>query len=605
MHKFNWKSTFGTPNSAHPCVRHLRRFADETDGSMTILALFLVMIVFTAAGFAVDTMRYDRERVKLQYALDRAVLAAADLDQELCPKDVVRDYLAKEGLDQYLIEDSIKVTPETCGAQNARLAGTRKVEAQAEMQVRTHFMQWSGVETLGTVAASVAEESIGNVEISLVLDVSGSMAGTKLTNLKEAAIDFVHEMDEKSEDGKLSISIVPYSEQVSVPDFLMDELKTIGENEVANCIDFGPNDFTTTEFDYYDIEDQNGVVIRAGSFVPRTLHFVDYGRNDYRESDQLINSTTCRRETATDQRAMAVLQKNPDTLEDQINLLQAQGWTSIDVGLKWGLTLLDDSIQPLIARLSETSAIPSEFDERPARNKTGDSLKVLVLMTDGENTRQHKVNAPYNEGVSDIHWNDAANTYSVYDEDQDRYIWTNVKRTVRHNNGSRWTRNYYQDHAYSATEDNGSTQLRYKRYRCTDYSNGTCYETSSTYYYDTGYGSSEQLEWPDVWAHTQKEAIYNLLYDGQGSNAANDFWDDSTTELRQWNKDPRVESLCEKAQEEEVLIFSIAYEAPEGVKQMLKDCAVKDNRYYEATGDKIVGVFDSISATIQNLRLTQ
>ena len=39
--------------------------------------------------------------------------------------------------------------------------------------------------------ASTAEQRVNNVEIVLVLDVSGSMSGTKITNLKSAAAEFV------------------------------------------------------------------------------------------------------------------------------------------------------------------------------------------------------------------------------------------------------------------------------------------------------------------------------------------------------------------------------------------------------------------------------
>ncbi|WP_424833218.1 pilus assembly protein TadG-related protein [Ruegeria sp.] len=568
---------------------------------MTILALFLFMIVFTVAGFAVDLMRYDRERVKLQYALDRAVLAAADLDQDLCPRDVVVDYLAKENLDQYLVGE-ITVEPDTCGASNARLEGKRLVRASAEMEIGTHFMQWSGVDTLGSRATSVAEESIGNVEISLVLDVSGSMRGTKLTNLKTAANDFIDEMTEKSEDGKLSISIIPYSEQVSIPSFLMNELNTIGANERANCVDFAASDFITMDFDAYDITDPDtGTIIRRGSDINQTLHFRDNGSRDYRYSDNLVSSNTCRRETSTDQREMAVMQKNAETLKNKITNMQASGWTSIDVGLKWGLTLLDDSIQPLVAQMQNNGApIPSEFGVRPGRNRTSDTLKVLVLMTDGENTYQHKVNPPYNNDDSMIHWNAGEGSYSVYDEDRLRWAWPNVDITVRLDDGTRWTRDKYQ----SIPHDLGET---YTRYRCTSYYDNRCHsvDRSRTLEVPVGGTTLEQLKWPDVWAHTEKSAIYNLLNHTFGYTYAEDWWAVSSTEIGPSTKNPRVASLCAQAEQQEILIFSIAFEAPSGVKQLLKDCAVKDGRYYEATGTQIVGVFDSISATIQNLRLTQ
>lgn len=602
MRKFDRKTEFISPRPAEHVRRHLNRFTLSEDGSMTILALFLFMIVFTAAGFAVDVMRYDRERVKLQYALDRAVLAAADLDQDLCPRDVVKDYLSKENLDQFIVEGSVKVTPETCGAAAARLQGKRRVEAQAEMKVATHFMQWSGVDHIESTATSIAEESIGNVEISLVLDVSGSMAGTKLTDLKSAASDFVDEMTTKSEDGKLSISVIPYSEQVSVPQFLMDELNTTGGNEVANCIDFQSADFNTTTFDAYDIVDPDtGAIIRKGSTVRQTLHFRDNGGSDFRQSDSLVSSNICRQETATDQRVMTIMQKDATTIKEQIDLLQASGWTSIDVGLKWGLALLDDSVQPLIAQLSDDGEIPSEFATRPGRNRTSDTIKVVVLMTDGENTRQHMVNPPYNEGDSPIYWNEEAQVYSVYDETNNRYAWTTVPRTVRHDDGTYWYRFRYQSHVYGNGE--------FRRYECTSYYNGQCYEIDRSGFIledEPGFVDAP-LEWPDVWAHTEKEEIADLLDSALGSTDVNNFNNNSTTELRQWNKDPRVRSLCAQAETEEVLIFTIAYEAPDGVKPLLKDCAVEDGRFYDTSADgrSIEEVFASISATIQNLRLTQ
>lgn len=605
MRKIDLKDQFNRICQENRCSRHLRRFVASTDGTMTILALFLIMMVFTVAGFAVDVMRYDRERVRLQYALDRAVLAAADLDQELCPRSVVRDYIAKEGFDPSVIGE-IKVDPETCDENGAEiedveLQGKRKVEASADMSIETHFMKWSGVDQIDTTATSIAEESIGSVEISLVLDVSGSMGGTKLTNLKSAAKDFVDEMITKSEVGKMSISIVPYSEQVSVPDYFIDAMNTVGTNEVANCIDFQADDFTTTTFDAYDIYDSEGNVTRAGSYLPRTLHFRDSGSSDYRSSDGLISSNTCRQETSTDKREMTILQNDPVELKSQIDNLRASGWTSIDVGLKWGLTLLDESTQPLINRLANGTDIPTEFKDRPRQNKTTDTIKVLVLMTDGANTEQHMVNAPYNHGTSNIHWNEGRDRYSFFDEDVGAFLWPDIRVTSREDsNGDRWTRDYYQDHAYGA-------KPTFRRYLCTDYHSGLCHETDRTTFKEpTEKGTvPEELSWPDVWAHTEKDAIEDLLEDAYGSTYADDWADASTTELNYWNKDPRVASLCTKAEEQEVLIFSIAFEAPYSVKQMLKDCAIKPARYYEATGSQIERVFDSISTSIQNLRLTQ
>ena len=47
------------------------------------------------------------ERTKIQNTIDRAVLAAADLDQTLDPSAVVTDYMDKAGVGQHLSEVNV------------------------------------------------------------------------------------------------------------------------------------------------------------------------------------------------------------------------------------------------------------------------------------------------------------------------------------------------------------------------------------------------------------------------------------------------------------------------------------------------------------------
>lgn len=49
-------------------------------------------------GIAVDLMLYENKRTHIQNSTDRAVLAAANLNQTIDPKLVVQDYLAKVGV---------------------------------------------------------------------------------------------------------------------------------------------------------------------------------------------------------------------------------------------------------------------------------------------------------------------------------------------------------------------------------------------------------------------------------------------------------------------------------------------------------------------------
>ena len=178
------------------------------------------------------------------------MLAAADLDQTLDPQSVVEDYFAKAGLAQYL-----------SGVTVTEGLGFRNVQANATADIQTQFMHMGGVDTLTAPANSTAEESIGSVEISMVLDVSGSMnSNSRLTNLKSAARDFVDQMVDNTEDGKMSMSIIPYATQVSMPEDFLNRFDVSEEHDFSHCVNFRSVDFDSTALDY-------------STELDRTMHF--------------------------------------------------------------------------------------------------------------------------------------------------------------------------------------------------------------------------------------------------------------------------------------------------------------------------------------------
>ena len=56
-------------------------FLRREDGNLIIFSLFMIVGMLLFTGIAIDVMRSEVARTKLQNTLDRAVLAAADLDQ--------------------------------------------------------------------------------------------------------------------------------------------------------------------------------------------------------------------------------------------------------------------------------------------------------------------------------------------------------------------------------------------------------------------------------------------------------------------------------------------------------------------------------------------
>ncbi len=77
--------------------QHLRDFHRKEDGTLILYGLHIFVAMLFLAGVALDLMRFEERRTVLQATLDRAVLAAADMDQTLECKAVVRDWFTKAG----------------------------------------------------------------------------------------------------------------------------------------------------------------------------------------------------------------------------------------------------------------------------------------------------------------------------------------------------------------------------------------------------------------------------------------------------------------------------------------------------------------------------
>jgi len=156
-------------------------------------------------GLAVDVMHAEGRRTDLQNAMDSGVLAAADLDQLRDPREVVLDYIARSGFNT----DEVEITV------SESLNG-REVTAVARLTTRTSFIGLMGIDRFDTALATSARELITDVEISLVLDISGSMRyDGKMDNLQGAAETFVQTTLRGDLATKTSINLIPYAGQTN------------------------------------------------------------------------------------------------------------------------------------------------------------------------------------------------------------------------------------------------------------------------------------------------------------------------------------------------------------------------------------------------------
>ncbi|EPX85572.1 hypothetical protein Salmuc_04843 [Salipiger mucosus DSM 16094] len=184
----------------------------EEDGNVTVFSVFMLVLIIMITGAAVDIMRFEAVRTSMQNTMDRAVLAAADLDQKQDPTEVVRDYLLKSGI--------TKVKP---GVTVNEGFNYRTVKASGVSDIDTIFLKMSGFDTLYAPALSAADEKIANVEISLVLDISGSMRwNSRMDRLRPAAKHFVDKVMNEESVGVTTLNLIPFAGHVNPGDIMFD-----------------------------------------------------------------------------------------------------------------------------------------------------------------------------------------------------------------------------------------------------------------------------------------------------------------------------------------------------------------------------------------------
>lgn len=209
-------------------------FARDEAGSMTIFALFMVVLIIAVSGAAVDMTRHEAVRSEVQTTLDTAILAATDLDQTREPRAVVDDYMNKSGFGSLNVAIDYVTEP-----------NSRNVWASANSSIDTFFMRMSGVDTLNVRAESAALESISNVEISLALDISGSMDNNnRVALMKPAASSFVAKVMSEENVGTTTINLVPFAGHVNpgteMFEFFGGERPDIPQDETSTPGDFFP-----------------------------------------------------------------------------------------------------------------------------------------------------------------------------------------------------------------------------------------------------------------------------------------------------------------------------------------------------------------------------
>ncbi len=381
----------------------IRVFKEDTEGAIAVFSVVTFMTMFLAVGMAVDFMRHEAQRAELQDALDRGVLAAAMSPNPDAAKEIVAQYMRSANF--IPAKAAVKIDP--------KFANSKKhVSAMVEYPVDTFFLKVIGLKRLNVVARSAASTAVSNIEISLALDISGSMAREntnvdqqtylsmggertsarnfgnikRLDYMKVAAKAFVEHILDGNNAASTTINLVPFAGQVNPGPAVMDHLTANRAHNYSSCIDFSGADFWDADLP------------SVGS-AEQTPHFqwyrfeADFGHN--------AEWGWC----PSDTQAIEYMSNDVAKLQTRIDGFIAHDGTGTQNAMKWSLGLLDARSQPLIAALSNQGMVASEFADRPRSKADTSVMKVIVLMSDGNTTQQARpTSRAYNSDAEIKHW---------------------------------------------------------------------------------------------------------------------------------------------------------------------------------------------------------
>lgn len=351
------------------------RFYDDRRGNVAVIVAMLILPMLVLAGGATDVARYEAHRVQLQDGVDRAALAAASLSQTRSVESTVADYMKSIPF----IAD-VELDHDYNVGVNAR-----RVTVSAIYDMQTGFLPLIGINTLRVHVSATAEEDRPNMEISLMLDMSGSMrfgTPTRLSLLRPAAKEFIDTILTPASAPTTSISIVPYAGSVNPGSAVFNGLGVPRKHNYSSCVEFTSSDYGVGMIPF----DQRGQV----------PHFTNAHQN---ESYPGLEWSWCPYEATS----ITYLSNDATALKARIDSLRMHDGTGTAIAMKWGMLLLDPSAQPYISQAATAGILPSQFANRPAPFNDGETLKVIVLMTDGDISQQfrpHTYNFPRSPAVS-------------------------------------------------------------------------------------------------------------------------------------------------------------------------------------------------------------
>jgi Flp pilus assembly protein TadG len=320
----------------------LKRFRRSEDGAIAIIFALSVSVLVMMAGLAIDIGRVLHAAAKMTSALDAAALSAAKSMREggLSDEDVKQ--VAERYFQLNFSGSGVNYTVTgDLGVSINRDANS--IELSILGQVPTLFARIAGIEQFTVPRSATAIYESKDVELALQLDVTGSMAGRKLADLKLAVSDLLDKMlPDEGTTNKVRIGLAPFSAGVNA----------------------GPYAAAVTEGRATD-----GCVYERRNLADQSSEAPATGAQSLKARSDLSGRSI---QACPGNATIVPLSESRSALWSAVDAYRDGGTTAGHLGTAWAWYLLS----PEWSSLWPTAS-------RPAPYRDGRTIKAVVLMTDG------------------------------------------------------------------------------------------------------------------------------------------------------------------------------------------------------------------------------
>ena len=343
-----------------------RILQDRKGGVAPLLALAIIPIV-GAVGAAVDYSRANLVRTAMQNSLDSTALMLSRDAQTLTSGQLDQKATSYfNAMFQRPEASNVQVTQQL----STPAQGNFILKVSGSATVATVFWRVLGQEQINITATGEVTWGIKKLNLALAFDNTGSMASSgKMTALKVAAHNLLTTLKNAEKvPGDIKVSIVPFAVDVNVGTDKVD----------ADWIDWTDWEAANGTCSNSNYKKKSSCESHHGVWTPKAHSFWNGCVNDRDQNNDALSTATTAGSLATMYRAhqasacpaaMMTLSTDWTALNARVDAMTPTGNTNVTIGLQVAWQTLSP-----VAPFNAPAPAP-------------DLDKVIILMTDGENTQ--------------------------------------------------------------------------------------------------------------------------------------------------------------------------------------------------------------------------